>query len=138
MKEALEPFALPARHSEVLPYLQGGRNYELTLEVYLNGSLMGRSNTRDLYWSPAQMIAHHASGGCNLRPGNLLASGTVSGPEPDARGCLLELRPDGPFLQDGDEVLMRAHAERPGLPRIGFGECRGVVAQAIDQKGAAS
>jgi fumarylacetoacetase len=95
--------------------------------VYLNGERMGRSSTRDLFWTPAQMIAHHTSNGCNLRPGDLLASGTVSGPGDDMRGCLLELRPKGPFLQDGDEVVMRGYAERPGYPRIDFGECRGVV-----------
>jgi fumarylacetoacetase len=99
----------------------------ITLEVLLNGELMGRSSTGDLYWTPAQMIAHHTSNGCNLRAGDLLASGTVSGPGPDERGCLLELRPNGPFLQDGDEVVMRAYAERPGFPRIDFGECRGVI-----------
>jgi fumarylacetoacetase len=99
----------------------------ITLEVYLNGERMGRSTTRDLYWTPAQMIAHHTSNGCNLRPGDLLASGTVSGPGPDMRGCLLELRPAGPFLQDGDEVTLRGYAERPGFGRIDFGECRGVV-----------
>ncbi|HYP14451.1 MAG TPA: fumarylacetoacetate hydrolase family protein, partial [Bryobacteraceae bacterium] len=91
------------------------------------GDLKGQMNTRELYWSPAQMIAHHTSNGCNLRPGDLLASGTASGPEADARGCLLELRPDGPFLQDGDEVVLRGYAAEPGLPRIGFGECRGTV-----------
>jgi fumarylacetoacetase len=69
------------------------------------------------------MIAHHTSNGCNLRAGDLLASGTVS--STDSFGCLLES--GGPYLQDGDEVTMRAYAERPGLPRIGFGECRGVV-----------
>jgi fumarylacetoacetase len=101
----------------------------ITLEVYLNGELMGRSSTRDLYWTPAQMIAHHTSNGCNLRAGDLLASGTVSGEAPDARGCLLEIRPNGPFLQDGDEVVMRGYAEHAGLPRIGFGECRGRVTE---------
>jgi fumarylacetoacetase len=90
---------------------------------------MGRSSTRDLYWTPAQMIAHHTSNGCNLRAGDLLASGTVSGEAPDARGCLLEIRPNGPFLQDGDEVVMRGYAEHAGLPRIGFGECRGRVTE---------
>jgi fumarylacetoacetase len=99
----------------------------IALEVYLNGDLMGRSSTRDLYWTPAQIIAHHTSNGCNLRAGDLLASGTVSGPEPDMRGCLLELRPNGPFLQDGDEVTMRGYAERPGFPKIDFGECRGII-----------
>ena len=93
------------------------------MEVMVNGQLKGRVNTRDLFWTFDQMIAHHTSNGCNLIPGDLLASGTIS--SPDSFGCLLES--DGPFLQDGDEVVMRAYAERPGLPRIGFGECRGVV-----------
>jgi fumarylacetoacetase len=69
------------------------------------------------------MIAHHTSNGCNLQPGDLLASGTISGP--DSFGCLLESGTD--FLRDGDEVMMRAYCARPGVPRIGFGECRGVV-----------
>ena len=85
------------------------------------------------------MLAHHTSNGCDLRPGDLLASGTVSGAEPSARGCLLEitrggadpiLLPDGTkrsFLEDGDEVILQAFCERPGAVRIGFGECRGVV-----------
>jgi fumarylacetoacetase len=129
--QPLGPFLSKSFSTSISPWvvmreaLQGYS--EITLEVYLNGTLMGRSHTSDLYWTPAQMIAHHTSNGCNLRPGDLLASGTVSGPGPDERGCLLELRPDGPFLQDGDEVVMRGYAERPGHPRIGFGECRGVV-----------
>jgi fumarylacetoacetase len=126
MREALEPYG--SSTNTVLPYLRGGNAYAITLEVYLNGRLMGRSNTRDLYWTPAQMIAHHTSNGCNLRPGDLLASGTVSGEAPGARGCLLEIRPEGPFLTEGDEVVMRGYAESPGHPRIGFGECRGVIA----------
>jgi fumarylacetoacetase len=128
MREALEPYACTGRDpGALLPYLQGGRAYDITLEVYLNGDLMGRSNTRDLYWTPAQMIAHHTSNGCNLRPGDLLASGTVSGEAHDARGCLLESRPEGPFLADNDEVVIRGYAESAGHPRIGFGECRGVI-----------
>jgi len=85
------------------------------------------------------MLAHHTSGGCNLEPGDLLASGTVSGPAREARGCLLELTwrgtepialPTGEsrtFLEDGDEVIMRGRCERDGAAPIGFGECRGVV-----------
>ena len=86
------------------------------------------------------MVAHHTSGGCNLRPGDLLGSGTISGPLNDNRGCLLEITrrgaepltlPNGEtrtFLEDGDEVVFKAHAAREGAVRIGFGECRGVVA----------
>ena len=85
------------------------------------------------------MLAHHTSSGCNLRPGDLLGTGTISGPLPDNRGCLLELTRRGEeplklsngearkFLEDGDEVILTAFAEREGAVRIGFGECRGVV-----------
>jgi fumarylacetoacetase len=85
------------------------------------------------------MFAHHTSNGCNLRPGDLIASGTVSGPTKESRGCLLELTWRGAeplqlangearkFLEDGDEVILRAFCERPGAVRLGFGECRGVV-----------
>jgi fumarylacetoacetase len=88
------------------------------------------------------MIAHHTSNGCNLRPGDLLGSGTLSGPTPGSLGCLLEITrrgreplelPNGEtraFLADGDEVILRASCERAGYRRIGFGECRGVVAPA--------
>ena len=100
---------------------------------------LSRGNFRDMYWTVSQLVAHHTSNGCNLRPGDLLASGTISGPDKDARGCLLELAwrgtepvslPDGEtrkFLEDGDEVILRGYCEREGLPRIGFGECRGRV-----------
>jgi fumarylacetoacetase len=93
----------------------------------------------DLYWTPAQMLAHHTSNGCNLAPGDLFASGTISGPTKESRGCLLELTwrgaepltlPTGEsrkFLEDGDEVVMRGWCEREGAVRIGFGECRGAV-----------
>jgi len=101
---------------------------------------VSRSNFRDMYWTAAQMVAHHTSNGCNLRPGDLLASGTVSGPSRDSLGCLLELTRRGAepvvfptgetrrFLQDGDEVIMRGFCESEGFARIGFGECRGIVA----------
>jgi fumarylacetoacetase len=98
-----------------------------------------RSNLRFLYWTFAQMVAHHASNGCNLRPGDLVASGTVSGPEAEARGCLLEMTRGGKepvslptgesrrFLEDGDEVALSGRCERPGFASIGFGECRGMI-----------
>jgi fumarylacetoacetase len=98
------------------------------------------SRLADLYWTPAQLLAHHTSGGCNLRPGDLFGSGTVSGPTRDSRGCLLELTwrgaeplelPTGEerrFLEDGDEVIFRGWCEREGFVRIGLGECRGEVA----------
>ena len=100
---------------------------------------ISRGNFRDTYWTIAQMLAHHTSNGCNLRPGDLFGSGTVSGPTRDSIGCLLELTRRGsePFrlpsgeerryLEDGDEVILRAYCEREGYVRIGFGDCRGIV-----------
>ncbi|HEX4156560.1 MAG TPA: fumarylacetoacetase [Acidobacteriaceae bacterium] len=100
------------------------------------------ANARDLYWSFAQMVAHHTSNGCNLETGDLLASGTISGPGDGSRGCLLEMTRRGAepvrlptgevrsFLEDGDEVTLRAFCEREGLPRIGFGECQGRIVPA--------
>ena len=97
----------------------------------------------DLYWTPAQLLAHHASNGCNLNPGDLLGSGTISGPTPDSCGSLLEITQGGRapitlpsgeerrFLEDGDEVVLRARAKRPGAATIGFGECRGLVIPAL-------
>jgi len=153
--EALAPFRSPAFQRPdgdpaPLPYLNwpddrqhGG--IDLTLEVYIRTRRMespvrlSRSNLKDLYWTPAQLLTHHASNGCNLQPGDLLASGTVSGPQPEARGCLLELTQRGAhpislpggetrkFLEDGDEVILRGYCEREGCVRIGFGECRGRI-----------
>lgn len=160
--EALEPFRVPAWRRAPgdpapLPYLWSGRDQarggvDLVVEVYLSSSRMrkggvppvrlSRGRVADLYWTVAQILAHHTSNGCNLRPGDLFASGTVSGPEKESRGCLLELTwrgsepitlPTGEvrkFLEDGDEVIMRGACERPGAARIGFGECRGIVVPA--------
>jgi fumarylacetoacetase len=95
-----------------------------------------------LYWTVAQMVAHHTTGGCNLRPGDLFGSGTISGTDPDGIGCLLEMTFGGRdpitlgngetrrYLEDGDEVTFRAHCRRPGVVGIGFGECRGRIAAA--------
>ena len=102
-------------------------------------ALVTRSSLRHLYWTVQQLVTHHASNGCNLRPGDLLGTGTVSGPTRDSRGCLLELTWRGTepltlgsetrrFLEDGDEVIFRGWCERDGAIRVGFGECRGVVA----------
>jgi fumarylacetoacetase len=132
-----------------LPYLTGaGDAIDLTLEVLLQSQRMRQEkmepvrvscgNLRDLYWSIAQIVTHHASNGCNLRTGDLLATGTISGPEEGSEGCLLEMKhrsepvrlPTGEtrtFLEDGDEVIFRAFAERDGLPRIGFGSCSGRI-----------
>ncbi len=157
--EALEPFRAPlaARPDDdpwPLPYLDDAADrarggFAISLEVLLRTARMRVENTPaarlshasalDLYWSMGQMLAHHTSGGCNMRPGDLIGSGTISGPERDNRGCLLELTrrgaepltlPNGEsrkFLEDGDEVILRAHADRDGAVRIGFGECRGIV-----------
>jgi fumarylacetoacetase len=157
--EALAPFRVPralrpADDPAPLPYLddptdarEGG--FDIQLEVSIATKTMrakgmapfrvSRGNFRDMYWTVAQLLAHHASNGCNLRPGDLLGSGTISGPAPESRGCLLERTwggkeklalPSGEeraFLEDGDEVLFRGWCEAPGRVRIGFGECRGVV-----------
>ncbi|MES2522387.1 MAG: fumarylacetoacetase [Gemmatimonadota bacterium] len=157
--EALAPFRVPLApradgDPAPLPYLDDagdreGGGFDITLEVSLQTARMRESgepparlshaNARDLYWTMAQMLAHHASSGCNLRPGDLLGSGTISGPQPENRGCLLELTrrgaepftlPNGEtrkFLEDGDEVVFTAYAERAGATRIGFGECRGRI-----------
>jgi fumarylacetoacetase len=161
--DALEPFrvappARPAGDPEPLAYLDGAAYRErggidLSLEVLLQTARMreqglppqrlSASNLRDLYWTVGQMATHHASNGCNLRPGDLFATGTVSGPGPDGRGCLLELTRPGAvsvtlssgerrrFLEDGDEVILRGTCWRDGTARIGFGECRGVVVAAL-------
>jgi fumarylacetoacetase len=157
--EALEPFRVPALKRPEgdpapLEYLsdetdrrRGG--FDVTLEVWLRTAKMrsagtdavrvSKCNLRDLYWTLGQMLTHHASNGCNLEPGDLLASGTVSGATEDSLGSLLEITqrgarplvlPDGEtrkFLENGDEVILRGYCEREGQVRIGFGECRGVL-----------
>jgi fumarylacetoacetase len=157
--DALKPFRVPAakRKSEdpaPLSYLyeaedQDAGAIDLTLEAFLLTANMrasanaahrlSRANLRNLYWTPAQMITHHASNGCNLQPGDLIATGTVSGAGKDAAGCLLELTrggaepvllPNGESrlaLEDGDEVIFRGSCRREGFPLISLGECRGVV-----------
>lgn len=150
-REALEPYRVaPDPRPEPLAYLKQPPDgaFDLTLEVYLrtpamqDPALVSGGSFRHMYWTLAQMVAHHASNGCPLRPGDLIGSGTVSGPEPESRGCLLErtwrgtqpLRfPGGEertYLQDGDEVILRGYAERDGFVRIGLGECRGAVVSA--------
>ena len=130
--EALAPYRTTAVSHDCLPYLfsetdrQSGA-IDITLEVWLNQELMSRGNFREMYWTFAQMVTHHTSNGCNLRVGDLIASGTASGAAEESRGCLLEIN-SGRFLEDGDEVILRGYCEREGLPRIGFGECRGRVA----------
>ncbi len=155
--EALAPFrcALPREAGDppTLANLQGTNPnpaFDLQLEVWLQTARSGatemrlsRSNFRHCYWSMAQMLAHHTEGGCNLNPGDLLGTGTQSGPMEGEQGCLLELShagrrpvalPNGEtrsFLEDGDTVVQRAWGEKPGAARIGFGECRGTVLPAI-------
>lgn len=142
---ALEPFRLagPDQDPEPLPYLrQGGPgSFDITLEARLNGEPICLTNFRHLYWSMAQQIAHHSSGGCNLRPGDLLASGTISGPTPESRGCLLELTWRGAeplqlacgervWLEDGDELTLSGWCQGEGY-RVGFGELSGRVLPAM-------
>jgi fumarylacetoacetase len=157
--EALAPFRAPAFERaagdpQPLPYLNSPLNrrqgaFDITLEVLLRTARMreqklephrlSMSNTQDLYWTFAQMLTHHASNGCNLNSGDLLASGTVSGPAKENAGCLLELTQKGAdpvqlpggetrrFLENGDEVIFRGYCVREGYRRIGFGECQGII-----------
>jgi fumarylacetoacetase len=158
--DALAPFrqpgptSRPADDPPVLPYLQpvGDWQLDLTCDVFITSPAMREAGTAphristgpfgEMYWTIAQMLVHHASTGCNLQTGDLIASGTISGPEKENRGCLLERTwrgtepiqlPDGTerkFLLDGDEIIMRAAAAKDGAARIGFGECRGIVTPA--------
>jgi fumarylacetoacetase len=158
-REALAPFqtaafARPQGDPAPLPHLddagdraQGG--LDITLEAYISTEAMrakdtapfrlSQTSTATLYWTVAQMIAHHTSNGCNLRIGDLIGSGTVSGPEKSSWGSLLELSARGSepialpsgekrgFIEDGDEIIFRGFCAKDGHPRIGFGECRAVV-----------
>lgn len=168
-REALEPFRCGAGSRAAgdpgpMAYLrdeedQKSGGFDIVLEAYLQSAEMEKRGVapmrishgrafKEMYWTFAQMIAHHTSNGCNLQPGDLLASGTVSGPEAESRGCLLELTWDGldasgkpkprralqlptgearTFLADGDTVIFKGYCEREGYRRIGFGECRGRV-----------
>ncbi len=163
--DALAPFRAPAfaraeGDPAPLPYLAGPAEhagFDVTLEVWLSSvamradgtepMLVSRGSFTNMYWTVAQLVAHHTGNGCNLQPGDLLASGTVSGPEKDSRGCLLERTwkgteplslPGGEtrtFLEDGDEVVLRGYCERDGRARIGFGECRGRIEPAAAAAG---
>ena len=157
--EALAPFRTGAFERDAddpqpLDYLSDEQNQkfgglDINLEVYIQSEkmrnekiephLLSRSNTQDLYWTIGQMLTHHASNGCNLQTGDLMATGTVSGKGKDERGSMLELTwrgkepidlPSGEqrrFLEDGDEVIMKGFCEREGFRRIGLGECRGRI-----------
>ena len=154
--DALEPFrttppARPPGDPQPLPYLQDSRAaaFRITLEVWLRSAKMAEparishSDFASLYWTLSQMIAHHSNNGCPLRPGGLIGSGTVSGPAKQNQGCLLELTrrgadplelPSGEtraFLQDGDEVILKAYCEASNFRRIGLGECRGLILPAL-------
>lgn len=140
--DALEPFAVenPIQDPQPLDYLHqtGKNNYNIELEVLLNGHPISHSNTKYLYWSMFQQLAHHTVNGCNMRIGDICASGTISGPTPNSYGSMLELAwkgtkpitlPDGStrvFLQDGDQLELKAFAQGNGF-RIGFGECKGTI-----------
>lgn len=149
--DALEPFRVegPQQIPHVLPYLtfEGKKNFDVTLEVLvqpdkLEETTVCRSNFKYLYWNVNQQLAHHTVNGCNIQVGDLYASGTISGPSPGSYGSLLELTWNGQkslhlasgvertFLEDGDTVIMRAHAEKDGV-RIGFGDCKGKILPAL-------
>lgn len=147
-REALEPFRLhgPAQDPKPLPYLQQVQpnNYDMALEVGLRAAQMNaaqnisRTNFKYMYWSSVQQLVHHASSGCAMNVGDLLGSGTISGPEKDQRGSLLEISwngsepvelPDGvkrTFLEDGDSLVMRGWCQGDGY-RVGFGEVEGTI-----------
>jgi fumarylacetoacetase len=152
-RPALEPFrtSTPERERDLLPYLRepGPMLYDIDLAVDLipeggTATTIARTNYCEMYYSSAQQLAHHASSGCPMRPGDLLGSGTISGPDRDSRGSLLELSWGGKepvaleggatrsFLQDGDTVILRGHAQGDGY-RIGFGTCEGTILPAIDK-----
>src|SRR5262249_51539236 len=136
----------PAQDPVPLPYLrtQGDQAYDIHLEVWIQGPKMGgpqrvcASNYKYLYWNLAQQVAHHTVNGCNLRPGDLLASGTISGPTPDSYGSLLERTWRGTrpltfpcgeqrrFLEDGDRVTLTGWCQGPGY-RVGFGTVTGTI-----------
>ncbi|WP_296507430.1 fumarylacetoacetase [Rhodoferax sp.] len=156
--EALAPFRAaferPAADPQPLPYLDSAHNRSagaigVQLEVWLQtpamraagsaGVRLSQSNLRDAYWTLAQLVAHHTVNGCNLRSGDVLGTGTLSGPQPEQGGSLLELTLGGKqaltlangetrtFLQDGDTIILRGSCQREGARRIGFGDCRGTV-----------
>lgn len=159
--EALEPFRTqwkrPEGDPQPLPYLTSETNraegaFDVQMEVLITTEAsrarqaqparLSRSNFRDAYWNVAQLIAHHTVNGCNLQAGDMLGTGTLSGPSASEAGSLLELSQGGKtpvelpwgetraFLEDGDQIIIRAECIKPGYPRIGFGQCVGTVAPA--------
>jgi len=155
-----EPFQRPAGDPQPLPYLDGARNREqgcidVQLEVRVDTpahhditadpSAIVRTSFRHQYWTVAQMVTQHTVGGCNLQPGDLIGTGTVSGPTPGEAGAMVELSRGGrdlvalqatgeqrTFLEDGDTVILRGWCERPGAARIGFGDCVGTALAAVE------
>lgn len=152
------PFTRPEGDPQPLPHLDSPSNREaggidITLEVFIRSEQMraagqqphrlSKSNFSDAYWTIAQLLAHHSSNGCNLMPGDLLGTGTQSGPKPEQGGSLLELSQGGKqpitlpsgetrtFLADGDTVIMRAYCAREGAARVGFGTCVATVLAAV-------
>ncbi len=156
--DALVPFRTaferPAHDPQPLAYLDSAHNraagaLDVQLEVWLQtpamlaaghaGQRLSTSNLRDAYWTLAQLLTHHTVNGCNLRSGDVLGTGTLSGPAPEQGGSLLELTQGGKlpltlgngetrtFLQDGDTIILRGYCAQPGARRIGFGECRGTL-----------
>ncbi len=161
--EALAPFRIPGPvrpegDPAPLPHFVGKRDQAaggldlgmevlfLTPKMRAEGAAPARivnTNFQHMYWTLGQMLTHHASNGCNLRPGDVMASGTCSGPTDDSRACMSEITrgrepitlPNGEtrlWLQDGDEVIFRARANKAGAASLGFGECRGVVLPAVE------
>jgi fumarylacetoacetase len=143
--DAVRPFLVtgPAQDPEPEPYLRGARPWalDLSLEVALNGGVVSRSNATNLYWSVAQQLAHLTGNGASTRPGDLLGSGTISGPDPGSYGSLMELTwrgrdpislPDGTtrtFLADGDTVVLSGRCGGPNDERgwVEFGPCAGTI-----------
>lgn len=149
--DALQPFKVdgPTQDTKVLPYLEfaGKKNYDIALEVALQPeggqeNIICKSNHKYLYWNMAQQLAHHTVNGCNIRCGDIMASGTISGKSEDSYGSMLELswrgsKPlelnDGStrkFIEDGDSIILRGSCEKDGI-RVGFGEARGKVLPAL-------
>ncbi len=150
--DALQPFRTngPVQSPEVLPYLkyQGQKHLDIQLQVAIEPegaqeTIVSKSNYRHLYWNMAQQLAHHTINGCNIRCGDMMASGTISGPTEDSFGSMLELAWKGTkpitmkdgstrtYIQDNDTVTIRGYAEKDGV-RIGFGDCKSKVLPALD------
>ena len=161
-QEALAPFRMPLNarpegDPQALPYLHSAHDrahggFDIELEAWLQtptqralgepGLQITQTHLKHLYWSFGQMLAHHASNGCNMRSGDLLGSGTISGPTDESRACITEITQAAKVpldvghgetriaLQDGDAITLRAKARHAGAVSIGFGECTGVVLSA--------